>query len=213
MTQHQEIYSNIKWNFRSIKYFCLLIKRKKILRRITRKDIWKIMLIRLFLPTKQVFRCFISFIHTMRHHLTRFQCKLLIYVDEFLASIDCNIEQCAKPSKLYEELGCKAVYGAKSCCAKRFECPDFKKLDDNKCMFEGKEFALGVILPRNFTDNKCSETCFCTRFTLIFFFLLSSLNIRIFVEKQTSPPNFHARTATAACQVSKCPAALTSTET
>lgn len=103
----------------------------------------------------------------MRHHLTCLQCKLLIYVDEFLALIDCNIEQCAKPSKVYEELGCKAVYGAKSCCAKRFECPDFKKLDDNKCMFEGKEFTIGEILPRNFTQNKCSETCLCTRFAFV----------------------------------------------
>lgn len=81
----------------------------------------------------------------------------------FSASIDCNIEKCAKATKVYEELGCKAVSGAKSCCAKRFECPDFKKLDENMCNFEGKEYALGEVLPRNSTDSKCSETCFCTR--------------------------------------------------
>lgn len=99
------------------------------------------------------------------------------------ASIDCNIEQCAKPSKLYEELGCKAVYGSKSCCAKRFECPDFKKLDDNKCTFEGKEYKIGEILPRTLASNtKCVETCFCTRsacisFSVFFSSLLLSATI------------------------------------
>lgn len=90
-----------------------------------------------------------------------------------LASIDCNNEQCAKPQKLYEELGCKAFYGARSCCAKRFECPDFKKLDDSKCSFEGKEYKIGETVPRNFTDTtKCVETCFCSRFAFFSHFSL-----------------------------------------
>lgn len=80
------------------------------------------------------------------------------------ASIDCNADQCAKPTKVYEELGCKPVLGSRSCCAKRFDCPDFKKLDDNKCTFEGKEYQVGESLPRNSAENtKCDETCICTR--------------------------------------------------
>lgn len=107
----------------------------------------------------------------MRHRQTS-----LIYAFEFSASIDCSIEQCAKPQKLYEELGCKAVYGSKSCCAKRFECPlDFKKLENDKCTLAGKQYSIGEILPRNFTDDsKCVETCICTRSTCTFPLLLST---------------------------------------
>lgn len=80
------------------------------------------------------------------------------------ASVDCNIDQCAKSTKVYEELGCKAVFGSRSCCAKRFDCPDFQKLDDNTCTHEGQEYRIGESLPRNRADNtKCLETCFCTR--------------------------------------------------
>lgn len=102
----------------------------------------------------------------MRHRRTS-----LIYAFEFSASIDCSIEPCAKPQKLYEELGCKAVYGSKSCCAKRWECPDFKKLEGDKCTLGGKQYSVGEILPRNFTDDsKCVETCVCTRSTCTFLF-------------------------------------------
>lgn len=113
----------------------------------------------------------------MRHRQTSWRCKWSINLCWFPASIGCNIGQCAKPLKIYEELGCKAVYGPKSCCAKRFECPDFQKLDDNKCTFSGKEYKIGEILPRNVTiDNtKCVETCFCTRSACIFLFLSSLL--------------------------------------
>lgn len=84
------------------------------------------------------------------------------------ASIDCNIDSCAKPSIVLEELGCKAVMGSKSCCPKRFDCPDFKKLDENTCSFEGKEYNIGEILPRSLASNtKCVETCFCTRSVII----------------------------------------------
>lgn len=105
--------------------------------------------------------------HTRSNGLSRRQ----IYAEcLFSASIDCNIEQCAKPTKFYEELGCKAVFGAKSCCAKRFECPDFRSLDDNKCTFDGKEYSIGEILPRGNADTaKCIETCFCTRSVCISF--------------------------------------------
>lgn len=80
-----------------------------------------------------------------------------------LASIDCKIEKCAKSSKVYEELGCKAVYGSRSCCAKRYDCPEFKKPTENKCYFEGSEYAIGEVLPRNSTNSPCSEICSCTR--------------------------------------------------
>ena len=112
----------------------------------------------------------------MRHQTSFDKFMLMISV-----SIDCDTEQCAKPSKLYEELGCKAVYGSRSCCAKRFECPDFKKLDDNKCMFEGKEYKIGEILPRTDASNtKCVETCFCTRSVCISF-SLKSFSTRYFL--------------------------------
>lgn len=96
-------------------------------------------------------------------------------VDKFMfmiaASIDCNVDSCAKPSIVLEELGCKAVLGAKSCCAKRFDCPDFKKLDENTCSFEGKEYKIGEILPRSrdTSNTKCVERCFCTRSARISF--------------------------------------------
>lgn len=83
---------------------------------------------------------------------------------DFLVSIKCDTDQCAKPLKVYNELGCKAIFGTNSCCPKRFECDDFKKLDENKCHFDGIEYSIGEILPRNFTDDsKCVETCFCSR--------------------------------------------------
>lgn len=147
----------------------------------------------------------------MRHRQTS-----LIYAVEFSASIDCNIEQCAKPQKLYEELGCKAVYGSKSCCPKRFECPDFRKLDEDKCTLGGRQYSIGDILPRNFTDDsKCVETCICTRSTCSFP-LLSSTSLNFFVfcftEKATIPLNSRAQTATVVFRALKFRAASTYTE-
>ncbi|KAL7027781.1 hypothetical protein ACKWTF_005578 [Chironomus riparius] len=83
------------------------------------------------------------------------------------ASIDCNIDECRKPMKIYEELGCKPIYGSKSCCPKRFECPDDMKVvkDENKCTFEGIDYKIGEILPRNSTtESKCVEACICSRY-------------------------------------------------
>lgn len=139
-------------------------------------------------------------------------------------SIDCDIEQCAKPSKLYEELGCKAVFGSRSCCAKRYECPDFKNLDDNKCTYEGKEYRIGEILPRTLASNtKCVETCFCTRSVCISFSFLSfsaryflisiPYQSLTFVDKTTSPLSLRAKTVTVAFRVWMRRAAWTSTET
>ena len=76
----------------------------------------------------------------------------------FAASIDCNIDECRKPMKIYEELG--------SCCPKRFECPDDMKVvkDENKCTFEGIDYNIGEVLPRNLTtESKCVEACICSR--------------------------------------------------
>ncbi|XP_070492871.1 uncharacterized protein [Chironomus tepperi] len=83
------------------------------------------------------------------------------------ASIDCNIDECRKPMKIYEELGCKPIYGSKSCCPKRFECPDDMKVvkDENKCTFEGNDYKIGEVLPRNLTtESKCVEECICSRY-------------------------------------------------
>lgn len=118
-------------------------------------------------------------------------------VDKFLlmisASIDCNTESCAKPSIVLEELGCKAVMSPKSCCAKRFDCPDFKRLDENTCSFAGKEYKIGEILPRSLESNtKCVETCFCTRSACIsFFFYISNrcfITTFIHISRQDNEP-------------------------
>lgn len=112
------------------------------------------------------------------------------------------------------------MFGSRSCCPKRFECPDLNKSDDDKCTFEGKDYQLGEILPRDETVNtKCVETCFCTRSACVSSSpFLSPVNYDIehktnhslfFADMTTSPPNSLARTVTAACQASNCPVAST----
>lgn len=93
----------------------------------------------------------------------------------FLASIDCNTDECRKPMKIYEELGCKAIFGSKSCCPKRYECPDDVRIvkDENKCIYKGDEYKIGDLLPRSHTnESKCLEECVCSRsVSHVYFFL------------------------------------------
>ncbi|KAG5681524.1 hypothetical protein PVAND_010950 [Polypedilum vanderplanki] len=92
-------------------------------------------------------------------------CFFLFFGTAIAASIDCNIDECRKPMKIYEELGCKPIYGSKSCCPKRFECPDDIKVvkDADKCTYQGTSFAIGEVLPRKFTnESKCLEACVCS---------------------------------------------------
>jgi hypothetical protein len=135
---------------------------------------------------------------------------MIFFASSKPASIDCNIEQCSKPMNLYEELGCKATYSTQSCCAKRFDCPDFTQPDEEKCTFGGKQYQVGEILPRNITSNtKCVETCFCTRSG--FFFCDDSFPFHSFsllaADKTTSPPILSAQTAIAVSRALRCPAA------
>lgn len=73
--------------------------------------------------------------------------------------------------KIFEELRCKAIYGAKSCCPKRFECADnMRKIDTNLCAFDGKIYKVGDILRRNLSiDSKCHETCICSSRSVVIF--------------------------------------------
>lgn len=73
------------------------------------------------------------------------------------ASIDCESNQCKKISLLYQAVGCKAIKTSKSCCPKRFECPDFKKSDDDENIFNIRRGCLPVFHPDKDTpvDWKC----------------------------------------------------------
>lgn len=131
------------------------------------------------------------------------------------ASVDCNIEQCSKPLKVYEELGCKAVLGSRSCCAKRFDCPDFTKLDENKCTFGDKEYNIGEILPRHFTDSaKCVETCFCTRSVCVSFssrwFLVRFITVTLtsFRREDNQPAKFKCTNSDCGVSSLKVPGCL-----
>ncbi|CAO1379806.1 unnamed protein product [Diamesa serratosioi] len=86
---------------------------------------------------------------------------LLIFI---LVSDECS-EKCPRPL-IYEELGCKAIYGSNGCCPKRYHCTNFATLDKSRCHLNGNSFAVGEILPRNLiTDgSKCVESCFCSRY-------------------------------------------------
>lgn len=77
--------------------------------------------------------------------------------------------------KIYEELHCKPIYGAKSCCPKRFECPENTlRFDANKCAFDDKFYKIGEVL--NFSnESTCLETCICSRLVAIVTFNLSLL--------------------------------------
>lgn len=145
------------------------------------------------------------------------------------ASIECNIDECRKPMKIYEELGCKPIYGSKSCCPKRFECPDDVKIikDEDKCTYQGVAFKIGEVLPRKFTnESKCLEACVCSsRFDVNFFLFLCvrGLNYLLMIDSTTlfsnsrfvqadmkrRRPSLCAKTATVAFRASKCLAALT----
>lgn len=97
-----------------------------------------------------------------------------------LASIDCNIAECKKPIKIYEELHCKPIYGAKSCCPKRFECPENSlRYDANKCLFDDKFYKIGEVL--NFSNKStCLETCICSRSVAVVTFNLSLLCFKMY---------------------------------
>lgn len=127
----------------------------------------------------------------------------------FAASIDCNIDECRKPMKIYEELGCKPIYGSKSCCPKRFECPDNMKVvkDENKCTFEGIDYKIGEVLPRNLTtESKCVEACICSRSLLTYFNSFNNylINLENLTDMKRSQPSFYVRIVIVAFPVLKC---------
>lgn len=110
--------------------------------------------------------------------------------------------------KIYEELHCKPIYGAKSCCPKRFECPENTlRFDANKCAFDDKFYKIGEVL--NFSnESTCLETCICSRLVAIVTFNLSLLLLLLlcfniyrrylifdltFADTTMSQPNFNAR--------------------
>jgi hypothetical protein len=110
--------------------------------------------------------------------------------------------------KIYEELGCKPIYGSKSCCPKRFECPDDMKVvkDENKCTFEGINYEIGEVLPRNLTaESKCVEACICSRsLTALTHSTIFLINLKNLTDTKRSQHSFYVQIAIVAFPVSKC---------
>lgn len=72
----------------------------------------------------------------------------------------CDPKKCYNIIEHYRELKCKPI--GDECCPKRFVCPDFEKIDDNKCYYKGVEYNDGDVVK---DPPRCTLDCRCRKFS------------------------------------------------
>lgn len=75
----------------------------------------------------------------------------------------CSKAQCTGNQKLYTELGCSPVLKKGNCCPIRYNCPNIKLRDVNKCFLSGKQYNVKEDLPEEIANKFCAPTCKCNK--------------------------------------------------
>jgi len=69
---------------------------------------------------------------------------------------------CNEPSLIYEELGCKPIYGSKTtACPIRYNCSHLDCLPTDTCFYKGKHYNIGEKLPCDEMYEMCRMECYC----------------------------------------------------
>lgn len=75
----------------------------------------------------------------------------------------CSRAQCTGNQKLYKDLRCTPVFKKGNCCPTRYNCPDIKLRDLNKCFLSGRQYNVKEDLPEAIANEFCAPTCKCNK--------------------------------------------------